>query len=461
MNLKLLTLGTAVAISAAMAQNAAPAPAQPAAQPAAAQPAAAPAEQPAAEQAAAPAAEQPAAEQAAPAEEAAPAEQPAEQVAAPAPEPAPAPAPVAEPAPAPEAAPAAEAAAPGRFDVLHGNSYNAVGNEAAAASVGGNMGIPVDMFGSKLFYVEPTLQTGVVAFGSEATTYFIGFDNSRELGLLTAGLAKQSFGVSINASLGKTFTNVDDNADTETSTTQPGDDIGAKAGFILGGYKLGVSVDWLTIAEDNDVETKGGEKDDHFFDIAANVVISNAPSGKNVFWSVGLDFLRHNLTSTNKPKGGKEVTETDPDSHLLFSPYFNIGGTILSAENARILIGLNTDLPIIIYDDIDDERESAMEFGLNTTPNILGELALTNCWIIHAGVAHTWTLFDYATETVGKTETSKITFYTSRTTVDTGIRFQYNNYALEANIAKNFYNDPLGGFNGDPMIASLGGFIFF
>jgi len=447
MNLKLLTLGTAVAISAAMAQNAAPAaPAQPAAQPAAAQPAAAPAEQPAAEQAA-PAAEAAPAEQAAPAEEAAPAEQPAEQVAA--------------PAPAPEAAPAEEAAAPTRFDVLHGNSYNAVGNEAAAATIGGNMAIPVDMFGSKLFYVEPTLQTGAVAFGNEATTYFLGFDNSRDLGLLTAGLAKQTFGVSVRASLGKTFTNVDDNADTETSTTQPGDDIGASAGFILGGYKLAVSADWLTIAEDNDVETKNNEKDDHFFDISANVSLSNAPSGKNVFWSVGLDFLRHNLTSTNKPKGGKEVTETDPNSHLLFSPYFNIGGTILSAENARILIGLNTELPIIIYDDIDDERESAMEFGLNTTPNILGELALTNCWIIHAGVAHTWTLFDYATETVGKTETSEITFYTSKTTVDTGIRFQYNNYALEANIAKNFYNDPLGGFNGDPMIASLGGCLIF
>ena len=150
---------------------------------------------------------------------------------------------------------------------------------------------------------------------------------------------------------------------------------------------------------------------------------------------------------------------------MKIAPYFNVGGTILSAENARILIGLNTELPVLIYDDIDEERESAMEFGINTTPNILGELALTNCWIIHAGVAHTWTLFDYATSTAidgkDKTKSSKFTFYTNKTTVDTGIRFQYNNYALEANVAKNFYNDPLGGFNGDPMIASLGGFIFF
>lgn len=457
MNLKLLTIGTAVAISAAMAQNAAPAPAaQPAAQPAAAQPAA----QPAAE-APAPAEEQQAAE-AAPAEQ--PAEEPVVAEPVPAPEPAPAPAPVAE-APAEPAAPAeaaaAEPAPTGRFDVLHGNSYNAVGNEAAAATIGGNMGIPVDMFGSKLFYVEPTLETGVVSFGDASTTYFLGFDNSRDLGLLTAGIAMQSFGVSINASLGKTLTNLDDEDDTQRYNTQPGDDLGLKAGFLLGGYKLGLMVDWLTVDEENDIESDGGEYDEDFFDISANVSLSNAPSGKNVFWSVGLDFLRHNLTTTNKPKSGKEVTETNPESYLKFSPYFNIGGTILGGENARVLLGLNTNLPIFIYDDIDDERESKMEFGLKTTPNILGELALTNCWIIHAGAAHTWTVFDYKTEKVGKTEPSEVEFKTNKTTVDTGVRFQYNNYALEANIAKNFYTDPLGGFNGDDMIASLGGFIFF
>ena len=448
MNLKLLTIGTAVAISAAMAQNATPAPA------------AQPAEQPAA---------QPVAEAPAPAEdqqavEAAPAEQPAEPaiVAEPAPAPAPEPAPVAEPAPAP--APAPEAAAPAssdRFNVLHGNSYNAVGNEAAASTIAGNMGIPVDMFGSKLFYVEPTLQTGVVSFGNESSTYFLGFDNSRDLGLLTAGIAMQSFGVSINASLGKTLSNLDDEADTQNYKTEPGDDIGLKAGLLLGGYKLGFLIDWLTIDEEKDSESDAVEYDEDFFDISANVVFSNAPSGKDVFWSVGLGFLRHNLTTTTKPKSGKEVTETNPDSYLKFSPYFNIGGTILSVENARVLLGLNTNLPVFIYDDIDDERESKTEFGLKTTPNILGELALTNCWIIHAGAAHTWTVFDYRSEKVGKSKPSEVEFKTNKTTVDTGVRFQYNNYALEANIAKNFYTDPLGGFNGDDMIASLGGFIFF
>ena len=37
----------------------------------------------------------------------------------------------------------------------------------------------------------------------------------------------------------------------------------------------------------------------------------------------------------------------------------------------------------------------------------------------------------------------------------------YKNFALEASIANNFYNNPLTGFNGGNMIANLGGFLNF
>lgn len=443
MNLKLLTLGTVVAVSAAMAQTAETA--APAAEAQAV-------EAPAAEAAEAPAAEAQTAE-------AAPAAEPA-----PAVEPAPAPVaevPAAEPAPVAEAAPADA----NRFGVLHGNSYNATGNEAGAATVNSNLAVPVRMFGAKMFYVEPTLQTGLVSFGTESSTYFLNFDNSADLGMLTAGMATKSFGVSINAAIGKKFASIDDDNETSASVTEPGDVFGAKAGFILGSYELGVSAQWLTIQEENNSENKNGEYDEDFFDITANVNLSNGPSAKNWFWSLGLNFERYNLTKTTTPKKGDETTETDESSNIAFAPYFNIGGTILSAGNARVLIGLNTNIPVIIYDDIENEREGAMSFGLNTTPNILGELALTDKWIIHAGAAHTWTLFDYATETEiqgkDKVDNSLITLNTSKTVVDAGVRFQYTNYALEASIAKTFYNDPLGGFNGDEMIASIGGFIFF
>lgn len=452
MNLKLMTLGSALAISAAMAQEA-PAVAAPAAEqaPAAEAPAAAPATDTTAAQA--PAAEATATDSTA--AQAPAAEPAAEQAAAPAPaaEPAPAAAPAAEPA----AEPAADQASADKFNVLHGNTYNSAGNEAGAATMSSNLAVPSRMFGSKLFYVEPTLQTGVVSFGTETSTYFLGFDNSQKLGLLTAGFANKSFGVSVNAALGKEFTSTDDNNDSETSKTQAGDDFGAKAGFNLGAYELGVSVDWLTTDEENNWENKGGEYDEDFYDIAANVNLSNSPSGKNWFWSLGLDFLRHNLTTTS----GSD-TESDPDSYTSFTPYFNIGGTILSVANARVLIGLNTNIPVAIYDKIDGVRDNEMEIALTTAPNALAELTLADHWIINAGVTHTWVLLDYQSDKPKNgDEKSTFEFVTSQTLVQAGVRFQYNNYALEASVANGFYDDPLCGFAGDGMIASIGGFIFF
>lgn len=440
MNLKLLTLGTAVAISAAMAQTEAPA--------AVAEPAA------------------PAAE-AAPATEAAPVAEPAAEPAPVQEAPAPAPAPVAEPAPAPapvaEAAPAAEPAADAdRFSVLHGNTYNSAGNEAGASTMSSNLSVPVRMFGSKLFYIEPTLKTGVVSFGSESTTFFLGFDDSDNLGLITAGFAKKNFGISIDASLGKSFTSIDDDDDTQNSSTEAGDDIGIKAGINLGAFELGLKADWLTVKTENNTETKDGEYDEDYYDLSANVNLSNGPSGKNVFWSAGLDFLRHNLEQTTSPKKGKERKVTDEESFLGFSPYFNIGGTILKASNARVLIGLNTGIPVKIYDEIEGERSSKFDISLQTAPNVLGELALTDHWIINAGVTHTWDLVEFSSEKEdGEDKVTDLNFRSGKTSAQAGVRFQYTNYALEASIANGFYSNPLCGFAGDSMIASIGGFIFF
>ena len=94
------------------------------------------------------------------------------------PEPAPAPAPAA-PAVADDEdeAPVAkteEVAAPAEqakgLDVLHGHAYNTVGNEAAASTVRGNMAVPYKMAGAKLFYVEPTDKYGALALGSGSMT---------------------------------------------------------------------------------------------------------------------------------------------------------------------------------------------------------------------------------------------------------------------------------------------------
>lgn len=429
MNLKLLTLGTAVAVSAALAQTEAPV-------------AEAPVEQ-------APVAE-------APAE--AVAEAPAEAVAeAPVAE---APAPVAE-APAP--APVAEAPAPAPadpFSVLHGNTYNSVGNEYGASTVNSNLAAPHRMYGSNMVYIEPTIETGLVSFAfSESMTAFIGFDHSGALGLLQAGLATQSFGLLIYAGMDNAFAFVDD--DTE-SKTGAGDDYGATVSFLLGGYDLSINVDWLTTKDQFYTEDEDGNVfSQNFWDLSANINLGNSPSNPKIGWSIGLDFLRHSMTATIEPKKGKERTESDLSSHIKVSPYFNMGGAILGTSNARVLLGLNTKLPLYFFDEIEDVRESYFGMALQTSPNILAELTLGQWFMVYGGVTHQWTLFSLETLKEGKTDETGIAYKTSATTVDTGIRFQYNNYAVEANLTKKFFGDPLCGFNGQDMVASIGGFIFF
>ena len=57
-------------------------------------------------------------------------------------------------------------------NILHGNSYNPVANEAAAATVGGEMSIPHKMFNRRFAYFEPVEQEGVVSFGQNMTYFF-------------------------------------------------------------------------------------------------------------------------------------------------------------------------------------------------------------------------------------------------------------------------------------------------
>ena len=132
-------------------------------------------------------------------------------------------------APAPEPAPAAEEsstsssfeapaasenvptpAAAGTFNVLHGNAYNMVGNQFGASTIDGDMEAVYKMNGRKLFYVEPSGEEGVLALGSSGMTYLLAFDNNTthktnvtpagvnhrgdyvNMGLLTAGIATTS-----------------------------------------------------------------------------------------------------------------------------------------------------------------------------------------------------------------------------------------------------------------------------
>ena len=93
--------------------------------------------------------------------------------------------------------------------ILHGNAYNLVGNEAAAATVAGEMAIPHHMVNRNFAYFEPVDEEGVVSFG-KGTTFFFAFNNSDDLALVSAGLARESFGILLQGAVGKQWRYVDD-----------------------------------------------------------------------------------------------------------------------------------------------------------------------------------------------------------------------------------------------------------
>ncbi len=353
-----------------------------------------------------------------------------------------------------------------KFNVLRGNAYNNVGNEAAASTIGGNMAAPYKMFGSKLVYLEPTLDNAVVSFGT-GTTYFIGFDNSKSLGLLQLGMAKSAFGIELHTSIGKSWMDEEgDNSESSIYRVSKDDDIGAIFSMKLGALDLTANLDWLTTANENSSETKNGnnknENEEDYWDAKGSVAISNAPSATSMSWTASVTFLRHNLTETND-NGNIELASYD--SHIEVMPAFNIGGKVLEVENARVLLGLNTYIPVMIFDDIEGSdyyyRRDHIGFGVYTQPNILAELALSENWLTFGGASYTWNVFSMDMLNQEEKDIQAMTMRSGSISVNAGARFQYKNFALEASIADSFYNNPLEGFAGDNFIANIGGFIFF
>ena len=173
-----------------------------------------------------------------------------------------------------------------------------------------------------------------------------------------------------------------------------------------------------------------------------------------------------------------EVTGTS--AYTSVQPFFNLGGAILSSGKAHVLLGLNTRVPLTFYDEFKEKAEEEDDvvnkdnyfaMAVRTSPNILAELGLGNCWMVFGGASYDWTVFSMQNEEFIHDYTDKenktsakgtaITTNTGTVMVSAGSRFQYKNFALEASIANNFYNNPLTGFNGGDMIANLGAFLNF
>lgn len=266
-------------------------------------------------------------------EEAAPAAAEEQAEAAPAPAPAPA-APAVEDSwdKTAEAAPAQAAAAPATgFNVLHANAYNAVGNEAAAATINGDMSMPHKMAGRTLLYVQPSAREGVVSLASGGMTYLMQYTNNGGPAMLTAGIATGGLGVTVDLALNKTFTSHEvstqaGTAESDASTTGAGDNIGVNFSMNLGALEFGAHAFWETFQDETDTENDQTEVDrDYWISEFLPSFLTHLPPraspGLQVFLSSAMQAPKKPLPETSLPKSPTRNPDSQsPPTSTLHSP---------------------------------------------------------------------------------------------------------------------------------------------
>ena len=357
-------------------------------------------------------------------------------------------------------------------DILHGNAYNTVGNEAAAANIGGNLSIPHFMFGSKLVYFDPLAEQGVVAFG-DRWTYFLALSNAETMGNLTAGIAFKKFGASFDYSLRNTWKYVDhaDGTEETEKMTGVGSAVGATFSVNLGSFDIVLNGKYLTPHGNYSLDQPYNSTEDDAW--AAYGYLGASYSGDVYYWTIGVEGMRNEYKHKTKVseiivedgKTLKKTTKTtmsDTLANIQIAPAFTLGAAVLSSQSANVYLGLNTFLPMAMYDEIDSVCDKHMEASLLIEPNILGEVQLSKYFMAFGGASYQWKAADFTDRELNKEETKTIGTYSGATDVNMGVRFEYGPAALEMSFEKVFMGNPFGSFSTtDGMISSLGAFIYF
>lgn len=368
------------------------------------------------------------------------------------------------PAPAETAAPQSSGDLMSKLDVLRGNSYNFVGNELAATTVGDQLAYPYMMAIGQFLYVEPTSNLGYVAF-NKGLTFYGGLDNSMgTVGLLTVGVATPSFGVGVDIGLSKNFLTEKPNGGDEQKTTlvNLGDDIGVTFAMPVGAYAFSVKADWLTTADE---ETTDNVENDRW-QLSLSGAFTNSPSASTFGWTAGAQILRNEET-TETTVGGNSSKVTTPNSRIEIDPYFNFAMQVLANDMARVMIGSNNMLAVQMFDKGDaadaETFKEHMEFGLQVTPNIWTDVAISENWLAFGGLSHNILLFGYENVKYGDdSEATLMQLHSSETKAQLGLRFQWKMIAMEASLEDVIYKKTFAAaFNGEDLLANLGFFLNF
>lgn len=371
------------------------------------------------------------------------------------------------------------------FSQIRGDAYNSLaGNIAGFNNINKLLLKPSLFAGKNLFYANlGENYKGVVSWGESSMRWILGYSQQKEtpdIGMLSFGLGHPAFGVLLNVGLSRTSTGgTEKNGDdkTSTNTVEKGDIIGLNFSMPLGGFLMRASFSY-TNDEDNVTTNTYGAGQSESIDknniVTIGLGFGNGPSADRFFWEAGLSAKMYGAYEKSPATDNKEEPKDDIAGTKL-DPFFNMAYVAMRNDVARITWGFNNSIRALLYKEIkidDNNTKKHSEFGLLISPNILGEILITDNLIAFGEAVHYFYVnFDTRTTTTinsdpnngddtdtESTIASKSPAGDPGTEVAGGLRLQGKHAAIEARLSDTFYENIL---TKEHFKGALNGFIYF
>lgn len=224
------------------------------------------------------------------------------------------------------------------------------------------------------------------------------------------------------------------------------------------------SADWITVLDEESREQGNNKSEQNYSEYLIEAHYANFYADAPVTWILGAAFDRYAL---KEEVGNVEAIPDDARTAITLS--LSAGGQILGNETSRVLIGMDDSLSFTMWDDQTGTRKGEMLVDLILSPNIVGEYAINENWMVMGGAKHSMVLLSYGATTdpadvpgTAKTESSEISIENQVTTASAGIRYERTNLAVEASLTQRVFSEGTAAlFTTGGSVATVGAFLYF